>query len=326
MNVRLLGILLILGFGILTAGKEVIAANIMQQIPIFHLLFYCFSITLFFSTLVHRLKLRSIQSNKSVTSLEEKYQSYATNFRKFLSNWKPSFFLNISTALSWSGFFISIKYVEPAIAAGIITSIGPILVIFVNVIFRKNEKIYLTDVYNALCIGAAILYLAWAASNGSSGVTDAVLVNTVFALIAALVAGLAFAFSSVYAKKLNDEGWSSSRIMANRYYAVLILASVFAFSDGKVLEYFIDYWAIILIISFFGILIPLYMLQFGIQKCEPFIVSLVVALGPVFTLFFEAFDERLTWSNHTMIGVFALVLFSISGIIKKLNQVSELPT
>ncbi|MCH9692634.1 MAG: DMT family transporter [Gammaproteobacteria bacterium] len=299
-----LGIGLVFGFGVLTAAKEVLAANVIQNLPVFHLLFYSFLITLLVANIFYRLSRKG----------------YAVTTKVEL---KSSILLNIATALSWIGFFYSVKYMEPAIAAAVITSIGPLLVVIIDCIFRKKQSIYLVDLIIATAIGSSVIWLAWVFANGDSGVGKHKLTDTLFALFSALIAGVSFSFSSVYAKKLNDKGWSPFYIMANRYYLLLFIATLFSLWEGGLILSLKNYWGLLLIITFFGVLIPLYMLQFGIRQCDPFVVSLIIALGPVFTLFFESFDQRIIWSGKTSIGISALIMCTLMGLTIQFRRKSN---
>lgn len=64
-----------------------------------------------------------------------------------------------------------------------------------------------------------------------------------------------------------------------------------------------------------GVLVPMYLLQVGIQHTSTYIVMMTLCLIPVFTLFFQLFDQRLQWSNSTFIAVLALLLFAILSFV-----------
>ena len=70
----------------------------------------------------------------------------------------------------------------------------------------------------------------------------------------------------------------------------------------------------ILAVTFLGVLVPMYLLQKGIQYCETFLVMMSLCFIPVIVFFFQFFDSRLQWSSLTLTGVvllFGLGLMSV---------------
>lgn len=74
-------------------------------------------------------------------------------------------------------------------------------------------------------------------------------------------------------------------ILSKRFIAIIILSFIATY-DTLVL-YFLENIAWIIIVTIIGVLIPMYLLQKGIQYCETFIVMMSLCFIPVFTFFFS---------------------------------------
>ncbi|NGQ97302.1 hypothetical protein G3578_19375 [Brevibacillus sp. SYP-B805] len=111
-------------------------------------------------------------------------------------------------------------------------------------------------------------------------------------------------------KKLSEAGWSSARILAHRFYAIVLLSAAWAHADGALADILAN-WEWILIVSLTGVVLPLYLLQMGIKHCDTFLVILSLSFVPVFTYFFQMFDSRIRWSGYTLAGIMLILGFSL---------------
>lgn len=295
-----LGISLVMVFSILTAAKEVYAAHIIQSVDPFSLLFFCFVLTVAVSNIDHRLR-RQAPAKQAA------------------GGWRDIIILNIAAAFSWMGFFYSMKYIEPVVAAGIITALGPLLTMVFNRAIRQEASAS-SEVVAGIGMAICILYMALATANGASGVVVTDKREVLWGLAAAFAAGVAFAITTVCSKQLSDRGWVASKILAYRYYGLILLTGWLTLQQGDAAMVLLDHPQAVFLIAIFGIALPLYCLQFGIQFCKPQTVSLTIALGPAFTLMFEKLDDRIEWSWHTLLFVFLLVAFSIYGVVAKQRE------
>lgn len=70
----------------------------------------------------------------------------------------------------------------------------------------------------------------------------------------------------------------------------------------------------IVLVTIFGVALPTYLLQKGIQYCEPFFVMMTICFIPVFTFAFQLFDPRIEWSTLSLIGIIMLFLLGVASI------------
>jgi drug/metabolite transporter (DMT)-like permease len=297
-TIYLLGVLCVTAYNILAAASEVYIGNFVQKIEPFYLVFLCFIITALFFNI---LQLRD-------------YKSY---FKKIQTNIKYVIFVNLSTTLTWLSFFISLKYIEPAIVATIDTSIVPIITLCFAHILRRNSRILPIEIFSSIGIFITLIILVWASLTGRSAVGTNSIERTVIGIIAALICGAGIMLNSIFSKRLNDSGWLASSVMAVRFF-LLILCSfgLSAYMNQIVFMSLTDGISILLIV-FAGTIIPLYLLQLGIEYSEPIVLSLLLSMGSFFTLLLQAFDSRLVWSPFTTIGVFAVSIFAVVGILSR---------
>jgi drug/metabolite transporter (DMT)-like permease len=299
------GIVLVLLFSILTAAKEVYAAHIIQTVDPFPLLFFCFVLTVAVAN-VHYL-LRGCPSATMQTG------------------GLPSIIaLNFAAAFSWMGFFYSMKHIEPVVSAGIITALGPMLTIVFNWAIRKESPTR-PEVVASIGMAICILYMAFATTQGASGIAVQDKRDVILGLASAFGAGVSFAITTVCSKQLSDRGWVAARILAYRYFALLLITGLLTFSQEGARVVVVAHPGAVALIAILGITVPLYCLQFGIQFSKPQAVSLTVAVGPAFTLLFEKLDTRIEWSWGTFAFVFALVALSIYGVIADQVQSKNAP-
>jgi hypothetical protein len=75
---------------------------------------------------------------------------------------------------------------------------------------------------------------------------------------------------TMYSKKLSEAGWTTSMILANRYYGIILL-SFFATFD-IFFKYFSGNISWIIAVTAVGVMLQLNLLQIGIQYCSPLVV------------------------------------------------------
>lgn len=221
--------------------------------------------------------------------------------------------LNGSSVLAFMGFYYGLKFIEPAIVSSLEMGVGPFFVIVVTAIIAR-EKLKATRAQWIITLGtfaASVLMIATALL-GFSGVAMATDMNLILGIIASVLCGLGAVLCAIYSKRLSKAGWTSSKILAHRFYAIIVISFVMTY--GILLAYFMDNINWILLVTVFGVTIPTFLLQKGIQHCEPFVVMMSICFIPAFTFFFQLFDPRIMWSTPTLIGVLLLSVLGIMSI------------
>jgi drug/metabolite transporter (DMT)-like permease len=226
--------------------------------------------------------------------------------------------LNGSSVLAFMGFYYALKFIEPAIVSSLEMGVGPIFVIIVTAMIAKG-KIRATRAQWLITLGtfAASLLLVMTALFGLSGVKVTSSTDFVYGIIASVLCGLGAVLCTIYSKRLSNAGWTSSSILAHRFYAIIAIS--FLMTYDTLPTYLMENIDWIVLVTIFGVAVPTFLLQKGIQYCEPFFVMMSICFIPAFTFFFQLFDPRIVWSTPTLIGVLMLFILGITSIFSE-NQ------
>lgn len=218
--------------------------------------------------------------------------------------------LNIATVLAFMGFYFALKYIEPAIVSSLEMGLGPLFVLLLAL--QQKQAIPRTQWGIALCTLAACMLLIVNVFTGNSGmqVWD---INSVIGIIASVLCGLGAVYCTIYSKQLSAAGWTSAMILSKRFYGIVILSALMTYD--LLFTYLLENLSWIVVMTVFGVLLPMYFLQQGIKYCEVFLVMMSLCFVPVFTFFFQLFDARLVWSNTTFIGVLLLLILGLMSVV-----------
>lgn len=289
------GIVSLLASAILTSISQVYYANKVQLVHPFLFTGISFFITAIFFQMV---------AMKQRVQVEWK--------RAFL----PLLKLNLASVLAFMGFYFALKYIEPAIVSSLEMGVGPLFVLVIAL--RTRVHIPRIQWWIALGTLGACLLLIYAIFSGNSGVTEWRVENS-WGIVTSIFCGLGAVLCTIYSKQLSTLGWSSSMILSKRFIAIIILSFIATY-DTLIL-YFLENIAWIMMVTIMEVLIPMYLLQKGIQYCETFIVMMSLCFILVFTFFFQLLDPRLTWSSLTFTGVCLLLILGILSMWQEQKNV-----
>lgn len=294
-----IGVSFLLLSALLTSASQVYYANQVQGVHPFLFTGVSFFITAFLFNVIafKQRRLSTVSVKSSVSDVVR---------------------LNGSSILAFMGFYYALKFIEPAIVSSLEMGVGPFFAIMVTAIITK-EKIRATRMQWAITVGtfAASLLLILTALFGFSGVQVTSTTNFVYGIIASVLCGLGAVLCTIYSKKLSNAGWTSSSILAHRFYGIIIISFLMTYTVlPSYLMANIDW---ILLVTIFGVTIPMFLLQKGIQYCEPFIVMMSICFIPVFTFAFQLFDPRIEWSTLSFIGILTLFILGVASIFSESN-------
>lgn len=218
--------------------------------------------------------------------------------------------LNIATGFAFMGFYFALKYVEPAIVSSLEMGLGPLFVLLLAL--SQKQAVGRAQWLIAISTFLACMLLVVNVFTGNSGMQmwD---INSVLGIIASVLCGLGAVYCTVYSKQLSAAGWSSAMILSKRFYGIILVSVVMTYD--LLLPYLQDNIGWILIMTLFGVLLPMYFMQQGIQYCDVFLVMMSLCFIPVFTFFFQLFDARLVWSNATFAGVLLLLILGLLSVV-----------
>lgn len=284
-----IGVISLLVSAILTSISQVYYSNRVQAVHPF--LFT--GISFFLTTVFFQL----ITSKQKIEPCWKEARS---------SLWK----LNGASILAFMGFYFALKYIEPAIVSSLEMGLGPLFALLLAI--QQKKRVINAQWGLAIGIFAASLLLIGAIFTGKSAVQtwDQ---SSILGVGASILCGLGAVLCTVYSKQLSQLGWTSSMILSKRFYGIILLSFIATYD--VMFTYLLENIDWILLMTVIGVLIPMYLLQKGIQYCEVFLVMMSLCFIPVFTFFFQLFDTRLQWSNITLMGVLLLLLFGILSVV-----------
>ncbi|MBK3495287.1 DMT family transporter [Viridibacillus sp. YIM B01967] len=288
-NTYMLGVFALLTSAILTSFSQVFYANKVQSVNPFLFTGISFFIT-------------SIYFQIFVIGKNRKYH--------WEISWRPLLKLNISSILAFMGFYYALKYIEPAIVSSLEMGLGPLLIILIAVIQR--EKTRKARWFIAIGTLLACILVIGAVFTGRSAVNIEFNIQVVIGVIASIICGLGAVLCTIYSKQLSTTGWTSSMILSKRFIGIILLSFIFTYD--LIFPYLLENIVWILVVTIAGVLLPMYLLQKGIQYCESFLVMMSLCFVPVFTFFIQLLDPRLEWSMLTFLGVLLLLVFGIGSI------------
>jgi len=251
------------------------------------------------------------------------YFSFFARKQKQANRWKGNINdvvkLNVASVLAFMGFYFALKYVESAIVSALEMGIGPLFVL-VLAVFAK-ESIPKAQWVIAIGTFIACTILIVAVVSGKSAVQIDITWPVILALIASVGCGAGAVLCTIYSKRLSEAGWTTSMILANRYYGIILL-SFFATFD-IFFKYFSGNISWIIAVTAVGVMLPMYLLQIGIQYCSPLIIMMSLCFVPIFTFFFQMFDTRLSWSPVSLLGISLLFILGVCSLYLEKRSVSE---
>ncbi|CDQ20222.1 DMT family transporter [Halobacillus karajensis] len=302
-NYTLIGTIFLIVSALLTSGSNVFYSNRVQGTSPFFFTFISFLITALF---FHGVQL--------IHSTQDR-----TKDKKLL---KDIVGINLSTAGTFMSFYFSLKYIEPAIVGAIEIGIGPLSSLAIIRILY-GSKINRLDLLLGLGAFIGSLFLVFSTLHGSSGIEFESAPVALLGLLSSILCGFCAALAAIFSKRLSVAQWSSSKILAHRFYAIAFLSLFLSIQQGSMTQHLSEHWLWILMVSLIGVTLPLYFLQVGIQYSESFFVMMSLSFIPLFTFVFQLLDPRITTSYHSLSGIIIILVVALFSVL--LNTIRSKP-
>jgi drug/metabolite transporter (DMT)-like permease len=146
------------------------------------------------------------------------------------------------------------------------------------------------------------------------------------ALGASALAGVASAVMATAFKQLSQDGWSSTSILAHRFYLTIIVAIVWLLSVGQDAVPAMETLPAVLAIGAVGVLLPLLLMQLALRRTDTLTVMICMAFQPVMSFAFSLLSPSYDWSNVALIGIFVVtVSLSLDIYVQRRAQVPVRP-
>ena len=188
--------------------------------------------------------------------------------------------LNCATAIAFLGFYTALTLAPAALAAAIETGIGP-LVLTLGAL-RQREPGHA----RSILLGASTLVLALGAAlrAAATGPTHSA-IDLAAGLTLAAVAGTAAAGIAVLSHRLGKLEVSPVTVTAHRFHLTYLLAlGLLLLNPGASLRTITSpNGSLIVLLAVLGVALPLFVLQIGMQRTPPIVVTLLASAVPGMT-------------------------------------------
>ncbi len=290
------GPLFVLGYCILASAKAVTVGHMLQSVDAFLLVFANFLLATTFFCFTERNLFKS---------------------GKLEGASKDILWLNVTTTLSWIGFYFALKELEPAVQGAIVLGFGPLFTGFLIKIFRPKAPATRWEIIAGIGVLLSMIFLGVVSLNGQSALPNLSGHSLTVGVIAALIAGLGVSGNTVFSKRLSDRGMTARQIMAVRFFMLLVISFIAILIRRPECSLVCSSPWLVLVIAGLGVILPLYLLQRGIVLSEPMVVALLLPMAPVMTMLFQWMDPRLHFSGLSLLGVLLVTLFGLTGTLQK---------
>jgi drug/metabolite transporter (DMT)-like permease len=256
----LLGVLCVLAFVILSDTRDIVLERHIKVENAYDYLLVVFGITTLFYATINR-----------VGTLRRPHASTPG----FSSN---MLWLNAVTASNWLGWYLSLRYMTAPALVALYASVVPMATLVVNRLLRSSSTTSAADWISTILLMSCAV--AWAFANILSlqGAQAAIGVGLV------VMCSFSIAATTVVSKRLADIKVPTSRMMAHRFYLLLGVALYMASPLMELLNMAIRNYQVLVLAATVGSIVSLWLLQQGIQRCEPVLTVVIIATSPAFSL------------------------------------------
>ncbi|PMK67067.1 hypothetical protein BCT93_22765 [Vibrio lentus] len=285
-------IILVLSALLMINSNAVLSGYLLQNIEPFKLLFW--------STLI----------TTCLFNVSRFFQTVEENETSLSYIWVPA--INITSLVSWLGYFFALKYIEPAIVSAITGAAGPLIVILWFTITTRTFFLGKGIVATGIFLGA--IFLFGSIYVNKSGITYTNTDDIMIGFASAVTSGIGLVATNAISKHMSNNGWTPSRIMANRFYLSVIVGGIITVNTSALGFGSLNEGMVVVFASFLGMLLPLWLLQKAIAFTPVFNISVLLSVGPIVTMSFQVFDSRISWSSMTLLGCSIIVVFTLINV------------
>jgi drug/metabolite transporter (DMT)-like permease len=229
---------------------------------------------------------------------------------------KDTIFLNLTTLVSWVSTFEGLARLLPTTLAAITVGGIPISTLLLDYLLR-GKRASLRSMVDAIVIIAGMIVMSWREFNleTPSHSHESIVIGIGFSLLAAAFA----AANNVFAKRINERGFTGTQVFASRFWLLLAACVVWCILDYRTLPRSGVEWVQLTCLGALGIALPVICLQLSIERIGPKIVGFVIATIPVLVAFGEIiFHKYLDRNNTISMSLGFGVILVVAGITREL--------
>ncbi len=223
-------------------------------------------------------------------------------------------YFNMTTLCSLGAIFFSLMYIEPAIASMISFSLGPIIGAFGWRWLRPQSPILRSEKVASAGVFLGLLILVVATLRGKSSIAFSTKKAAFLGIAFAVISSLGAVGSTFLSKRLSEHGVGTSTIMSVRFFLLTLVGVFFSLFSGKIHAPLGTFLVMMVLLSIGTVIIPMFLVQKGLERSEPMTVFLILPTTPVFVYLLQMFDPRLHLSWMTLLGIGISLASSVLGI------------
>jgi drug/metabolite transporter (DMT)-like permease len=231
--------------------------------------------------------------------------------------------VNIWTAISFISVFFALKHLPPAIFASIEIGMSLLTAVALASVQAKARP---RMVRILACIGilAGCALLSWAEIAAAMSKPTTMLVWC--AILASTATGVASTLSATTCKQLASNGWTSTSVLAHRFYLTIAVAIAWLSMEQPTISVpDASTLAIIAMIGTVAILTPLLLLQIALRRADALSVMICMSCQPILSFLISLPSPAYDWNTLTLFGVLVVTVFVGLDILMQPKSVQAAP-
>lgn len=213
--------------------------------------------------------------------------------------------IGIFTALSYVAFFAAMAFIPASVVSLTEIAVGPLFAVFVSASFvgERFTQVHLT--HRRDLWGAGVFFVVMLAATLLVLDTLGIALARMFSgIVLSCVAGVGAAIIASIAR-LHLAHLSPRLVLARRFHLTYVCALIL----GLLFEQWIwqwDFWLLSVFVAFFGVALPMFLLQWGVQRVRPMITMLSLAFVPAMI-----YAAEILFSAHANVWVSVLIALAV---------------
>ncbi|PSU33521.1 hypothetical protein [Photobacterium lutimaris] len=259
MNGLVLGYIYIFLYCILSVTKDIVLEDGLKTSNTFDYLLIVFTCVALFYII-----------NDKIISTEKN--------KKTKNYFKDNIWLNIVTVGNWLGLFYSLKFFSAPVVSALYAGLIPLTTLIVNKRLRPKSKLSKGDYIATISLFLCAVF--WSGYN-----IEKLQETSIFTgLTIILISSLSISSTTVFSKRLAENGCTAVKIMAHRFYILIFFSAIFSSPPPVVIDIFIDNLTLLAFVIGFGTILSLWLFQIGVNICEPIITHVIISTCPIISL------------------------------------------
>mgnify|MGYP005996432457 CR=1 FL=1 len=222
--------------------------------------------------------------------------------------------LNISTAIMWITTFFALQSLPPDVFTAILFGGIPVCIFILTCKNTQSSRVKKIELLFTLIIASLLFLIGYHTLSASHFSTTAI-----SGIALTFVTAFSGAWTIILSHRFAQTGYSATEILSQRFYGLWLFSGGLLFffpTSAALIVGFLPFSVVIAALSF---IIPLFLLQKGIERVDPMMVSFLSPLIPIFAFFMEMFAGRFSFDGLELILLVLLAITVITAAVAKLR-------